>query len=609
MKRRVIFNLTFIFCLLTFTFCYCDNIQFEVSVDKTKVTLGETIQLNFTFHGTQNIPRPTIQNIENFNINYLGPSTVVSIVNGKVSTSITHIFSLLPLKIGTFTIGPFSVELDGKNYTSKPITIEVVSQTKTQTYDESAQSQTGFNFSQIKDRIFLVLEIDKKRLYLNELTPLVIKLYVNRLAVRDIQFPIIQTEDFSVEKFEQPKQYRQEISGTIYDVVEFRTNLLAIKTGQFLLGPAKIKCNLIVPKKMRQRRIPFDDDFFSRFFDDDIFEDFFGRYEAYPLELNSIQIPIQVLPLPEENKPADFSGAVGNFTLEVEAIPLSVNVGDPITIKMRIKGEGNFDSIRAPKITKTDGFKVYQPTETENENEKIFEQVLIPQSKDIKFIPQINFSFFNPKTSKYQTLSNPPIPINVLPIPSVSQKILENEQKKYKLEEEFGRDIVYLKSSLGKVRKKGDYLYKNFNFWLFQLLIFLIFIIVVIFYFEQKKLNLDKKYARRQFAYKKAKKVLKNIEKLLKEGKTNDFFDIVFKTLNQYLADRFNLSKGVTVEKIEEILGEKNISNDILEKTKTIFSCCDSARYGYQQFSKANLEQLFKELKMIINYFERQKYE
>ncbi|MCM8832245.1 MAG: BatD family protein, partial [Candidatus Omnitrophica bacterium] len=82
MKRRVIFNLTFIFCLLTFTFCYCDNIQFEVSVDKTKVTLGETIQLNFTFHGTQNIPRPTIQNIENFNINYLGPSTVVSIVNG-----------------------------------------------------------------------------------------------------------------------------------------------------------------------------------------------------------------------------------------------------------------------------------------------------------------------------------------------------------------------------------------------------------------------------------------------------------------------------------------------------------------------------------------------
>ncbi|MCM8787570.1 MAG: BatD family protein [Candidatus Omnitrophica bacterium] len=601
--------LIFIFCFLTFTFCYCDNIQFEVSVDKNKIALGETTQLNFTFHGSQNIPKPKIEKIENFNINYLGPSTVISIVNGKVSTSITHIFSLLPLKVGTFTIGPFSVEIDGKTYTSRSITIEVVSQSQAQIYDESSQSQSSFDFSQLKDRIFLVLEIDKKKLYLNEVVPIVVKLYVNRLGVRDIQFPVIQTQDFSIEKFEQPKQYRQEIAGVIYDVVEFRANLLAIKTGQFLLGPAKLKCNLIVSKNISSRRIPFDD-FFRSFFDEDIFEDFFGRYQTYPIELNSIQIPMEVLSLPQENRPQDFGGAIGDFTLEVEATPLSVNVGDPITIKMKIKGEGNFDSVRTPQITNVDGFKVYEPTEKENKNEKVFEQVLIPQSTDIKFIPQINFTFFNPKTSQYKTLSNPPIPIKVLPTPSISQKILEEDQKKQKLqEEEFGKDIVYLKSSLGKLKKRDDYFYKHFNFWLFQLVIFLIFIVIVIFYFEQKKINFDKKYARRQFAYKKAKKAFREIEKLLKEEKTNSFFDIVFKTLSQYLADRFNLAKGVTVEVIEKVLVGKNILNDILEKTKTIFYTCDSARYGYKQFSKEKLKEVFKDLKEIIDYFEKQKYE
>ncbi|MCM8773258.1 MAG: BatD family protein, partial [Candidatus Omnitrophica bacterium] len=102
------------------------DISLEVNVDRNVVELGETIRLNFTFHGTDKAPIPKLDKIDSFEVKYLGPSTRVSIVNGIVNKSVTHIFTLLPLKVGNFTIGPFSVNIQGKTFTSKPISIEVI---------------------------------------------------------------------------------------------------------------------------------------------------------------------------------------------------------------------------------------------------------------------------------------------------------------------------------------------------------------------------------------------------------------------------------------------------------------------------------------------------
>jgi len=613
MKR--ILSFTLLFALFLTSVASASDIQLEVTVDRNKIALGEALQLNLTFQGTQNVSAPNIDKIEGFDARYLGPSTMVSIVNGVVTSSITHVYTLIPIKTGTFTLGPFSVEAQGKTLTSKPITIEVVSAppggqpySRQQTQEEP--STTKINAEELKDRLFLILSAGKRRAYLNEIMPLTIKLYVNRLGVRDIQFPVLETNDFSIEKFGQPKQYREEFGGVLYDVIEFTTDMFAIKAGEFSLGPAKLKCNLVVRRQNQRSRSPFDDDFFGGFFKDDIFDDFFGRYEAYPLELKSAELPVTVLPLPQEGKPEGFDGALGNFQLEVEATPLQVKAGDPITLKMTVKGEGNFDSVKLPKLQSKDGFKVYDPQVKENESEKIFEQVLIPDSEKVTHIPQINFSFFNTRTGHYQVLTHEPIPITVARAEEAQPKLVELPQVQLKpaQKEELGRDIIYLKNSPGKFRRIGCYLYQSFGFWLFQILSFVLFIGIILFHLKQQKLITDERYARRLRAPTKAKKGLQEIGRLLREGKTEAFFDAVFKTIREYLADRFHLPcGGITVITIEEFAKEKGIASEVLDKIKKIFADCDMARYAPAQFGQKHLEDIFQSLKEIIDYLEKQK--
>lgn len=611
--RRFILVATILF-LSTTAITFGADIQFEVSCDKTRISLGEVAQLNLTFHGAQNIPAPKLEKIDGFELRYQGPSSMVSIVNGVVSASITHVYTLLPLKTGRFTLGPFHVQIQGKTLSSKPITIEVVSGSTGPASSPQGVMQdettVAINEEALKDKIFLVLEIAKRRCYLNEIIPIRVKLYVNNLAVRDIQPPSLSSTDFSVEKFEQSGQYKEEIGGVVFDVLEFTTNMVAIKPGEFRIGPAQLNCNLVVRKGSRRpRRSIFDDDFFSGFFSDDIFEDFFGRFVAYPLQLQSADIPITVLALPEEKRPADFSGALGNFTLEVEASPLQVNSGDPITLRMVVKGEGNFDSVKPPQLKDKKGFKVYDPQVKQNSNKKIFEQVLIPESENITQIPEVVFSFFDTNKGEYVTLTRGPISIKVSPAPEQASRLIELPQNQTTFvpnKEELGKGIVYLKGSLGRLKRQDSYLYKNTLFWLINILFFLDFWGLVGFYAYRRKLNQDPRYARRLLAPALAKRNLRQIEKLLQQGKSEEFLDLLFKTMRDYLANRFHLSYGaVTLEKIEEIFSKNRLDPQVLEKLKGLFVFCDMARYAPAEIAQEKLSQAYLDLREGIEYLER----
>ncbi len=324
------------------------------------------------------------------------------------------------------------------------------------------------------------------------------------------------------------------------------------------------------------------------------------------------------MPLPQEEKPDGFEGALGNFQLEVEAMPLRVKAGDPITLKMTVKGDGNLDSITSPKLQSKDGFKVYDPQVKQNGTEKIFEQVLMPDSEKITHIPQINFSFFNTQAGQYQVLTHAPIPITVAKAEESQAKLVglpagsgaggPQTQIKLTQKEELGRDIIYLKNSPGKLRKAAQYLYQSLGFWLLQIISFILFVGIILFRLQQQKLITDTRYARRLRAPGKAKKALQEVNRLLQEGKTEAFFDAVFKTIREYLADRYHLpAGGITVATIEEIAKEKAITNEALDKIKRIFTDCDMAIYAPSQFGPKQLEDIFEDLKDVIDYLEKQK--
>ncbi|MFH1458039.1 MAG: BatD family protein [Candidatus Omnitrophota bacterium] len=596
--------LSFALCALSFTLdCFARDVNFEITVGRHKVSLGEPLELNLTFSDTQNMPALQLPPLEGFQLRYLGPSTRMSIVNGKVSSSITHVYTLLPTKEGIFKIGPFKLEYNNDNYSSNSIDIEVV---KGPVQGAPSESQQGSEAQDLSDRIFLRVQAQKNKIYLNENVPVTAKLYVNRLGVRDIEYPQLIHEGMSLAGFDQPKQYRDVINGVGYDVIEFNTNMFGVRPGEFRLGPATLKCNLIVRKEPQGGTSSSFDDFFGS----DFFNNFFGRYETYPLNLKSPDIPITVLALPEENRPQDFSGAIGDFDMEVSLAPEEVKVADPVTLKVIIKGEGNFNTVNPPEIKSDRNFKVYEPQAKQEKGRKIFEQILLPMNAAVKELPALYFSFFDPKTAQYRTLTKGPFALKVLkPEKEEELKIIESTRPGMPaFEEKLGRDIVYIKDSLGGLRKKGEFVYKNKMFLWLQMFPLLVFLLLFGFHARSEKLRTDIRYARQLKAPGKAKQGLNKAKGYLGAGKTREFYDTVFQTLQEYLGDKFHFaSQSITISIVDDNLKGKSYPPQVLDQLRSVFSDCDMARFAASEFSRADREKTLKNLQEVIDYFQRNK--
>lgn len=593
----------FIFSIILSTNCFAQNINFEVSVDKAKVSLVSSFQLNLNFYGTQDVPAPALPDIDGFNCRYLGPSTQISVVNGKVSSSITHVYTLLPLKTGVFTIPSFSVQYGGKSYASKPITVEVIQEAQANQSQTEQESSCEETVKSLEDKIFLVMEVDKNKAYVNEIIPVKIKLYINKLPARDIQYPELKHQGFSVDKFSEYTQHQEVLNDIMYDVIEFNTNIFALSSGEFKFGPAELKCNLIVKKTKAKSSSPFPNE--------DFFDNFFGLYEQYPLSLKSVSIPISIIELPQENKPADSNGAIGDYQFYVEANPKEVKVGDPITLKMIVSGKGNFRTVNNLSLDFKDDFKVYEPEIKQDTTTKTFEQVIIPKNEKVEQIPEISFSFFNPQAQEYKTIIKGPIAIKVNPIPAEEKiKVLGATEKTEEIilkKETFGMDISYIKDAPGKFKRKGEFLCKNKWFILSQIIPVWAIILTLIFKKRKERIKADARYGRRLRASRMVKRNLSRTQHLLNAEKSTEFFDAVFKTLREYIGDKFHLSiGGITVNIIEE-LKIRNVDHKSLEKLKICFDNCDIVRYAPATIKKEQMTVTFRLLQEIIDEFERVK--
>jgi len=174
--------------------------------------------------------------------------------------------------------------------------------------------------------------------------------------------------------------------------------------------------------------------------------------------------------------------------------------------------------------------------------------------------------------------------------------------------ESIGRDIVYIKESPGRIVRKGDYLYKNYIFWMLQAVPLLVFTALWFYRKKQRRLSTDIGYARRLSAPKKAKKGIHKAEHYLRKNSAGEFYDAVFKTLRDYLGNRFHFpSGGITGDSLDSVMKGKNIDSGIAERVKNIFRECDMVRYAPAEFNIARMEETLKEMRESIDYLERQK--
>ena len=321
-------------------------------------------------------------------------------------------------------------------------------------------------------------------------------------------------------------------------------------------------------------------------------------------------LPMTILPFPEEGKPRDFSGAVGDFEFTVLADPAEVKVGDPITLKMNVAGRGNLKSVDMPALDVGDDFKVYDPEVTQDETGKTSKQAIIPKDDDVSEIPKMSFSFFNPALEKYETITKGPIPITVKPLAKgeglkVFEPRPEGPRDVTRKKEILGRDIIYIKDNPGNLAPKGEFLYKNKLFIIFQFIPALLVVSVLIVQRKRERLQKDIRYARKLRAPGKAKKNLHMTHRLLNPKEPDKFYDAVFKTLQEYIGDTFHLpTAGITSNVVGE-LKVRNIDEGILAKVGECFENCDTARYAHTDITREQMLATYKLLEEVIDRLER----
>jgi hypothetical protein len=458
----------------------------------------------------------------------------------------------------------------------------------------------------VEDRMFLVLSAAKTKAYVNELVPVMVKLYVNRLNVSDIQLPTFAQEGFSKAEFKEPRQYREEYGGVIYDVLEFRTKVFGTRPGEYKLGPAKIKANIVAKRRIRTMS-PMD-----QMDEDDFFDNFLTRYEKMPTELKSDEIPFTVAPLPQAGRPADFSGAVGDYQFIYSVSPKKVKVGDPITLKMEINGTGNANTVLMPKLDSTAGFKVYEAEVKTEENHKTFTQVLIPETDEVTQAPRATFNYFDPSTSQYKTITQGPVPIQVEKAPdqAPAQVIGPSPQAAGPAmlaeAEEPRRDIIYIKDSPDAFRTKGERLYKNKIFLAGLGLPLLLLAACRVLQARRLKFERDTKYAGRVSAARASRRGVRALRRLLKSQDQKAFYEAMFKTLQAYLGGRLNMPPaGLTYDAVEGLLLSKEANLEVMRKIKKLFDVSDQARFALTRVDELSMKNHLEEIEEIISYLER----
>ncbi len=590
---------------------FAADVKFEVNLDRERLALGETAQLGLAFRNTQSMPAPDISNIDGLDVRYIGPSTMMTVINGQVSSSITHMYIVQPLKIGKFQLGPFSFKYKGDNYSSNMTFLTVTEERAAPSRPIAPAAEPVTEKMNLEDRIFVTLNLDRPTAYVNELIPVTVKLYVNRMNVSDIQLPAFSQEGFSKVEFKEPKQYRERMGGLTYDVLEFRTNLYATRPGDYKVGPAKIKCNLVVRK--RSSGAPTRDDFFG---DDQMqqnafFDDFLARYEKEPVELKSQDVQLIVSGLPTEGRPKDFSGAVGDYQFIFDASPTKVKTADPITVRMTINGTGNFNTVLSPRLDNIDGFKTYEPEVKTQENSKSFTQVLIPETEKITQVPKASFSYFDTATKEYKTITQGPIPLQVEKAKDeLPSKVVGPASLAEKAQEKDGMasDIIYIKETPGKWREKNDEIYRMKAFWIAVIIPILLLIAVYIVEGRRNRIRTDTIYANRLAAFKVAKSGMKALKRSLRTGDPKIFYDSLFKTMQDYLGNRLNIPiAGVTFDIISQKLLFADTEQGMITKIRNLFTVCDQAKFAFMKIDMEKMQDDYRELEGVIKYLERKK--
>jgi hypothetical protein len=562
--------------------------SFTASLDRDAMTLGESATLSLTFEGGQskNVPTPTVPGLQIVNT---GNSQNFSIINGAMSSTVTVTFSVTARQAGVFTIPALTADVNGQQLSTKPLKLTVTA--------ANAPSATAVNSG--SEVAFMKFVFSKNKIYVGEPAVARLELYLRDDVQNFGNFQLTSTpaDGFSPGKITdlQNQRRRVQVGNRVYTVIPYAVPLTAMKTGPLVLGAFTGNVVVVLPSQNEG-----GDPFFRQFFNQ-------GEQKQVPLATDPVNV--ESLPLPEQNKPANFTGAVGDFTFTATAGPTNVTVGDPITVRVQISGSGSLDTLTLPPQDAWHDFKTYPPTsklETSDQfgfqGAKTFEQIISPQNSDVHELPAFSFSFFNPNDGQYHTLTQPAMPLVVKAAGASPMPTLAATQNPTP-ENQTPQDILPIKENLGTLATTSSPLVAQPAFLAAQAVPVLAFLAAFIWRKRTDNLANNPRLRRQRAVAQLVRDGLNDLKKFAAENQPDEFFALLFRLLQEQLGERLDCPASAITENVVE---ENSILRHAPETTRTdlreLFQLCNQARYapvrGTSELNSvaAKLEQTLGEL-------------
>ena len=537
------------------------QVRFEAKVSKNKLGVNERLRVDFEMNQDGDNFRPP--SFDGFTV-VGGPNQAVSNrwINGDRTYSKTYSYYLQPNSRGRKTIAQAEITVDDKIYKTTPVDVEVTAAVEKPTDGDDSELIAS-------DNLHLVAEVSDATPYLNEGITVVYKLYVSpRISVsnfREVDSP--KFSDFWSQNIEirELRPENGEYRGEPYRYVVLKKAVLyPQKTGELELEPLTLSVSVDVPSDRR---------------------DIFGSriYKTINKIVAAGTRTIDVKPLPD-GKPAGFTGAVGKFSMDVSTTKEKLKASESLEAKVEIRGNGNLNLFELPALEVPSSLEMYSPERIENvtttlngkQGSIIDNYTIVPTRKGQYPIKPLNFSYFDPQSETYKSLSSQEIVIEVEEGPATGGNVIAgNNRQSVNLPSEQFR---FIKTSTNLKPLDQQAFFRSWTFWGSLFLPFAAIPLFILFGKRRDAKAADVIGNRRKKADRLARKYLSEAKKNL--GDQQSFYESLERAMHNYLKAKLHIQTAeMSKERISEILREKNVADETSTEFIEVLKSCEFARY------------------------------
>ncbi len=575
-----------ILVLLAISLVWAD-VKIDAYVDKNKIGINDRLKLTVEISGSEaDKPEFDLKKEAWFTVisQSSSQSSSYSIVNGKMSQSKTlnYIYYLAPKLKGNLLISSQSIKYKGKVYATRPIGISVVEgsletapATRRNMRRGQNNQQTNTQSDKVSDNLFLIATYSTTGLYVGQ--PLTVS-YILYTAYNISNLQFGESPEY-VGLWKEATFTPTTISWTTTNYQGKRYN--AMRMSELLLTPQKSgkltvpPLNLIVDISTGGRS----------FFD-------FGSTKQ--VKVRSKAIPLDVKELPSQNRPTDFSGAIGRFKIAAKVEKQALKTGDSFTYTINLSGEGSFGNFSLPVLPKANHFRFMEPEIKTDKNgikgSQTIKYLVIAQEEGEFSLPPVAFSYFDSKENKYHTIQTKEFKFKVsagenIYIPGVASQSTVNRE---------GSDIGFIYKDI-KIESFRPF-FTYFIYWLIVSCLLISIPVSAAWAVKRKKLATDTNAQR----YRAADKAIKRYMKLASVAATEqkvEFYTAAQTGLNNYLTDKLAISRGSTGSEILAAIKDENIQADL----QKFFARCNEARFTPVANQQAQISTDFEALKVLVN--------